>query len=185
MSLAMVLGLSTFLNVSASDHDDGEMDLKGRALNLTDLYVFREDWQDSSASSNNLIFIMNTNPRSLARQQYFFSTQAVYDIHISRAGTNKDTTGTTNEDVILRFQFGPPNASNVQSITMTTFVDGFGTLATGTATTTPLGSAPTNNTLTVGASTFTVFAGLRADPFYFDVQSFFKWRAAIGRSTSG
>lgn len=52
-----------------SDHDDGEVDTKGRNLNLTDLFVFREIDQNSQASSGDLVLIMNTNPRSLARQQ--------------------------------------------------------------------------------------------------------------------
>ncbi|MEX0766486.1 MAG: DUF4331 family protein, partial [bacterium] len=55
----------------ASDHDDGEMDLKGRALNITDLYAFRERDQNSAAADGDLVFIMNVNPRSLARQQYY------------------------------------------------------------------------------------------------------------------
>ncbi len=169
----------------ASDHDDGEFDGKGRNLSLTDLFVFREDnFEGGGGSANNLVMIMNSNPRSLPKQQYFFSTQAVYDFHISRAGTNNDTTGTTNDDVILRFQFEAPDASNVQNIKMTTIVDGVPTLASGTATTTALGAAPVNNTLTVNGNTFTVFAGLRADPFYFDVQSFFKWRANVASASN-
>ena len=180
-TLAAVGGLSA----RASDHDDGEVDGKGRNLNLTDLYVFREDsFEGGGGAAGNLVMVMNSNPRSLPQQQYYFSTQAVYDFHVSRAGTNNDSTGTTNDNVILRFQFGAPNASKIQTITMTTIVDGVATGATGTAMTTPLGATPTNNTLSIGANTFTVFAGLRADPFYFDVQSFFKWRANVAASTN-
>ena len=72
-------GILTATNfVNASDHDDGEVDTKGRNLNLTDLYVFREKDQNPQASANDLVLVMNTNPRSLARQQYFFSTRARY-----------------------------------------------------------------------------------------------------------
>ena len=70
-------GLSFFWQAEASDHDDGENDNKARALNITDVYAFREDWQTGNAGdSGNLIVIMNTNPRSMARQQYYFSTNA-------------------------------------------------------------------------------------------------------------
>lgn len=183
--LLPVLAILGGLSVRASDHDDGEYDGKGRNLNLTDLYVFREDnFEGGGGAASNLVMIMNSNPRSIPKQQYFFSTQAVYDFHVSRAGTNNDTTGTTNDDVILRFQFGAPSATNIQSITMTTIVNGVSTVATGSATTTALGVAPVTNTLTVGSSTFTVFAGLRADPFYFDVQQFFKWRANVAASAN-
>ena len=184
-----LIAVSTYVSTvaRASDHDDGEYDGKGRNLNLTDLYVFKEsNFETAGLDATQLVLIMNSNPRSLPRQQYFFSTTAVYDFHISRVGVSSptviDTAGTTNDNVILRFQFGAPNSSNVQSITMTTIVDGVSTVATGTALTTSLanGGSPTNNTLMVGSNSFSVFAGLRADPFYFDVQSFFKWRANIG-----
>ncbi|HEY9639035.1 MAG TPA: DUF4331 family protein, partial [Coleofasciculaceae cyanobacterium] len=65
--------------IRASDHDDGDIDVRSRALSLTDLYAFREVDQNPSAKSDDLIFVMNTNPRSVARQQYFFSNQAQYD----------------------------------------------------------------------------------------------------------
>ena len=72
---AVVLGVSLTLGgmagyTNASDHDDGEVDTKGRNLNLTDLYVFRDGDQNPQGSKDNLVFIMNTNPRSVARQQY-------------------------------------------------------------------------------------------------------------------
>lgn len=60
-------------SIKASDHDDGEVELKGRNLNLTDLYVFRDKDQNSAANDDDLVLIMNTNPRSLARQQYFLA----------------------------------------------------------------------------------------------------------------
>jgi len=90
----------------SSDHDDGETDIKGRNLNLTDLYVFREgDQTGSDGDNSNLILIMNTNPRSVARQQYYFSTQARYEFHITRL-SDKNAAVTGSDDVILRFK--PP-----------------------------------------------------------------------------
>ena len=53
----------------ASDHDDGEVDGKGRNLNLTDLYAFREKDQNQGAADGDLVLVMNSNPRSIARQQ--------------------------------------------------------------------------------------------------------------------
>jgi len=180
-----ILGLC--LPAHASDHDDGEYDGKGRNLNLTDFFAFREDnFEGGGGAATNMVFIMNSNPRSLPQQQYFFSTQAVYDFHVSRAGTNNDTEGTTNDNVVLRFQFGAPNGSNVQDATLTTIVDGTSTTASGTAPTTPIATAatPTITTLTIGSTDFSVYAGLRGDPFYFDVQSFFKWRANVAAGTN-
>ncbi|HVI86551.1 MAG TPA: DUF4331 domain-containing protein, partial [bacterium] len=46
----------------ASNHDDGELDLKGRALHTTDFFVFREQDQNGGAAAGDLVFIMNVNP---------------------------------------------------------------------------------------------------------------------------
>ena len=67
----------------ASDHDDGDVDVRSRALSLTDLYAFREIDQNPSAKADDLILVMNTNPRSVARQQYFFSNEARYEFRFS------------------------------------------------------------------------------------------------------
>lgn len=184
-SLAVVVSLGgTWLFVQASDHDDGEIDLKGRALNLTDLYVFREDWQSGNAAHNgNLIFVMNTNPRSMARQQYYFSDKARYEFHVTRIA-NRDTAPTGSEDVILRLEFGAPNASNEQEVTLTVIKDGETIVVnersdTGTPIlTTPLAgaAAPVVNPLSVDGSALSLFAGLREDPFFFDVTSYFRIR---------
>ncbi|MGQ0568104.1 MAG: hypothetical protein ACT4P5_01030, partial [Armatimonadota bacterium] len=70
--ISLVLALAVLVSpglLVASDHDDGETDLKGRALNLTDLYVFREIDQLSAqmrpaggVPAGDLVFVMNTNP---------------------------------------------------------------------------------------------------------------------------
>ena len=73
VAVALLAGAIGWVGVRASDHDDGETDKKSRSLNLTDLYVFRENDQDSGAAAGNLVFIMGTNPRSVARQQYYFA----------------------------------------------------------------------------------------------------------------
>ena len=51
--LALISVGGTF-KVSASDHDDGENDMKARSLNLTDLYVFREIDQNPTRAPTTL-----------------------------------------------------------------------------------------------------------------------------------
>jgi Domain of unknown function (DUF4331) len=172
LGLTAIATTATF--VQASDHDDGESDIKARSLNLTDLYVFREADQNPSASADNLVFIMNTNPRSLARQQYFFSTKARYEFMVSRVA-DKDAIPTGTPDVTLRFQFSAPNASNQQPYKLT-IIEGRNS-NTIEGLTTALKDQPAVNTATVGNSTLKVFAGLREDPFFFDVEQFFRVRA--------
>jgi Domain of unknown function (DUF4331) len=158
----------------ASDHDDGEVDTKGRNLNLTDLYVFREGDQNPSASKEDLVFVMNTNPRSVARQQYFFSNRARYEFKVSRVNDNNANV-TGKPDVILSFEFGAPGQDQSQPIKITAIRDG--RIETTTAKTTPLGQQANVQQATLGGSPLSVFAGLREDPFFFDVEQFFRVRA--------
>src|SRR5712692_6919710 len=167
----------------ASDHDDGETDTKGRNVNLTDLYAFREGDQTGNAAQNsNLILVMNTNPRSVARQQYYFSARARYEFRIERAASNTaapTAAGLAKPDIILRFEFSEP-VGNQQSINVTAIRDGVKMVSPG-ALTTPLTAAdtPVVNSVSLGGSTLDVFAGLREDPFFFDVEQFFRVRAGF------
>lgn len=188
LSLA-ALSVATVINpptLQASDHDDGDIDVRSRALSLTDLYVFREQDLNPAARENDLILVMNTNPRSLARQQYFFSTEARYEFKISRANNN-NAVPTGNPDLTLRFTFSnPQGAVRRQQMTMTV-VDSRGTATVNKTVngkqllTTPLATAatPTLNQVAVRGSNLSVFAGLREDPFYFDVEQFFRVRAGL------
>jgi len=181
--------------VKASDHDDGETNIKARNLNLTDLYAFREDWQTGNAADNgNMVFIMNTNPRSLPRQQYFFNTNAVYSFFVSRRAASIDPV-TGVPDLAFDFNFGTPNAGGQQAITLNIrrFTNGVDTgeketvNAGSTTAAVPLlgaGSpAPVNNPVATAGGALTVFAGLREDPFFFDVDSYFRTRAALASSS--
>ncbi|MEO0533421.1 MAG: DUF4331 domain-containing protein [Cyanobacteria bacterium P01_A01_bin.123] len=174
LGAALMLGGTAYF-LQASDHDDGEVDTKGRNLNLTDLYVFRESDQNPHASSDDLVLIMNTNPRSLARQQYYFSTNARYEFHIARMA-DKDAAATGQADMTLRFEFSPPNDNQEQQMTVTAIQDGHP--ETATAITTPITDHSANvSQVALGDTPLTIFAGLREDPFFFDVEQFFRVRA--------
>jgi hypothetical protein len=193
------------LSVKASDHDDGELDAKGRANNLTDVFVFREGDQTGNAADNaNLIMIMTVNPRSIARQQYFFSQRAHYEFHIAGA-QNSNSSPTGVENAVLRFAFAAPDSNSQQAIT-TTIVPYSGgqaneaadvTLGSAETTAAPPGlgmanfsaqdgtraDSPLNNTIAVNAGgqsgNLTLFAGPREDQFFFDVEQFFRVRAGL------
>jgi hypothetical protein len=184
----LAFGMSQSAPVGASDHDDGETNIKSRNLNLTDLFVFREDWQTGvAADASNLIFIMNTNPRSLPRQQYFFNTLARYNFHVSRRA-NRDSDVTGVEDIRFEFKFSAPT-ENRQDIALDVirFTGGQETsretLSGGQTTAAPPllagNPAPVVNQVPTSAGTLSVFAGLREDPFFFDVDAFFRTRAAV------
>ena len=184
IELALIVVLTPGI-IAASDHDDGEVDIKGRTVNLTDLYVYREKDQNSSAADGDLVLTMNSNPRSVARSQYYFSTTALYEFHITQVG-DVNSTPTGRSDVILRFAFSPPNNKGMQAVAITVVRGGSETTTKttvngGLIATTPLNSNAVLNTVPVGGSNLTVFAGLREDPFFLDVEQFFRVRAgALG-----
>jgi Domain of unknown function (DUF4331) len=181
ISLGILVGATSLPRyLMASDHDDGEVDTKGRNLNLTDLYAFRDKDQNPNAAEGDLVLVMNTNPRSVARQQYYFSTNARYEFKLTRVA-DKEATPTGAEDITLRFEFAPPTDRNQQQIKFTVIKDGKETSATNLRTT-PLNSEkPIVNQLGADGSRIAVFAGLREDPFFFDVEQFFRVRAgALG-----
>ncbi len=188
IGLALVILVSPGLLV-ASDHDDGETDTKGRNVNLTDLYVFREIDQnpDAGVPEGDLVFVMNTNPRSVARQQYYFSANARYEFHVTRVG-HKDDPATGKKEITLRFEFSTPFAGGQQKIKVTLIQDGkehgkgLGrdhTVAGDFIRTTPINSAPILNQVDLKGHKITVFAGLREDPFFFDVEQFFRVRGFV------
>lgn len=168
----------------ASDHDDGETDTKGRNVNITDVYAFREGDQNSAATPNDLILIMNVNPRSVARQQYYFSTTAQYEIKIERAtdvNAAPTAAGLGTPDVALRFTFGAPDGMNRQPVMLTPVLNGVAGASLAAGSTTALNDAPIVTTVSTSSTTLSVFAGLRQDPFFFDVEQFFRVRAgALG-----
>ena len=127
MKLLMLFFVLLSLNHGlASDHDDGEIDLKGRALNITDVFAFREDWQTgNSGDSGNMILIMNVNPRSLPGQNYYFSTKTRYNIHLTRNSTSeKSIRPSGRQDIVFRVYFDNPTGSKNQNFRVDAEVDG-------------------------------------------------------------
>jgi Domain of unknown function (DUF4331) len=168
--------------VYASDHDDGETDLKARALNLSDHFAFK-----SPGDPTKLSLIMYFNPRSLPGKQYTLSTKARYEFHVSKVAT-RTTAPTAKDDFLFRFEAGAADATGVQPITLTVFKDGQ-MLGTNAGMTTNIGNSKagtiTTNTGTVGGIDVKYFIGPRADSFYFDVVRFFQVRAFLAQRFFG
>ena len=162
--------------VYATDHDDGETDLKARALNLSDHFAFK-----SPADPTKLSLIMYFNPRSLPGKQYTLSTKARYELHVSRVAA-RTTTPTNKDDLLFRFEAGAPNAAGIQQVTLTVIKDGV-ELGKTTGATTTIGASKagniTSNTATVGGIDVRYFIGPRADSFAFDVVRFFQVRSFL------
>jgi hypothetical protein len=188
----LALSATGWYAANASDHDDGVSDLKSQDVNLTDLYVFREDSQTGSAAdSDKLVFIMNSNPRSLPGEQYFFSTQANYTFHVTQVlSANTAAAPTGEDDLDLQFTFAAPDSAGHQAITYTLIQGTVAnpSIAAGTTSTIAeaqacatgtCGGTAAGQTFADGTDTLKVSAGLWEDPFFFDVESFFRLRQAL------
>jgi len=178
LTAAAVCG-TTFMAL-ASDHDDGETDIKARALNLTDHYAFK--------SGNDLSLVTYVSPRSLPGRQYYLSTNARYEQHITKVGAKTDAP-TGKDDYVVRVEAGAPNASGVQPITLTLIKDG-AVVGTHTGSSTGFAASQANtvtvNTANIGGVDIKYFVGMRADSFTFDVQRFFQVRSFLaGRFFGG
>jgi hypothetical protein len=157
----------------ASDHDDGETDIKARALNLSDHFAFK-----SPGDATKLSLIMYFNPRSLPGKQYLLSTNARYELHVSKAAT-RTSAPTNTSDFKFSFQAGAAAANGVQPITLTTYKDG-AMVGTHTGMTTAIAPSRagtiTENNGNTGGIDVRYFVGPRADSFNFDVVRFFQVR---------
>ena len=161
LALAAMTGTAYHL-VEASDHDDGDIDLKGRALNLTDHYAFK--------TGTDLSLIMYVNPRSLPGRQYYLSENARYEFHVTKVNARADATNTT-ENFIFRVEAGAPTAAGTQPLTLTVLSGGTTVVGTATGTSTAFNASKANtvttNTATVGTFTgLKFFVGQRADGFH-------------------
>ena len=165
----------------ASDHDDGETDLKARALNLSDHFAFK-----SPADPTQLSLIMYFNPRSLPGKQYTLSTRARYELHVTRVA-DRTGTPTSKDDFVFRFEAGPADGNGVQPITLTVLKDGSAVGTHAGMTTSIVASKAsatdptklTTNIGKVGGIDVKYFIGPRADSFTFDVVRFFQVRAFL------
>jgi hypothetical protein len=183
----------------ASDHDDGISRMKTRNRNLTDLYVFREDNQTgNTADKGNLIVIMNSDPRAPGGRQEYFDPASTYDFHFSKiSSADKNTRPVGSDDMDLQFKFAAPDSTGHQKVTTTLFKRAANAAAQPAGDVlTPENQFPITTTLAeskaneptfnrfraADGSVLSVFAGLREDPFFFDVDQFMKVRAgALGK----
>lgn len=178
VAIASAIGAGAYFKQSeASDHDDGERDIKSRALNLTDHFAFK--------SGDDLVLIMYVNPRSLPGRQYTLSTNARYEFHVTKVAS-RTAKPVPQNDYVFRFEAKDPDAAGVQDITLTVFKDGSrsGAPVIGKSTSFLASKANEAANLTVntgdaGGIGVKWFVGMRADSFYFDVNRFFQVRAFL------
>ncbi|WP_373526960.1 DUF4331 domain-containing protein [Nostoc sp.] len=142
----------------ASDHQDTTfLANKLTAADLTDLFVF-----ESPADPNNAVLVMDFDPLIASGIARPFDPNVLYQFKI-------DNTGDNIEDVVLQFKV---NGTGSQTVTL--YGPGSPTkVGTESALLTVNSTGQLGQTLTT-SNGIKFFVGTRKDPFFFDLEQFFK-----------
>jgi hypothetical protein len=153
--LMLIFGLRA-IPTQAADHLDAPLvDTDGR-IDITDVYAFTH--------GSNTVLIMNVDPLAGVLSPNSFRSDALYEFRI-------DNTGDAIPDVIYRLHFSGPNSNGQQNVVLK--------MATGAQVQSGNGGAAvangmTNTTVSVAGGGM-LFAGVRDDPFFFDLAAFKKF----------
>lgn len=127
-------------------------------VDITDIYAFQKPG-DATKS----ILIMNVNPLTLASE---FNADAVYELKV-------DTDGDALANVAFRITFSANSGGNqTATVRLASGSQAVGRSGTGTVI---IGGAPVSFGATPQVTTqgpYTFFAGIRSDPFFFDLLGF-------------
>jgi len=125
-------------------------------LDITDLYAFQKPDDQADQEGGKSILILNVNPLTLATE---FENDAVYQLNV-------DTDGDALADRRFDITFSPKTSAG-----QTASVD----LVVGSTRTTIVSGAPVSfgsNPIVTIRGPYKFFAGLRSDPFFFDLLGF-------------
>jgi hypothetical protein len=151
-AMAVLTAGAAPLLVGAADHLDSPNAKANHALDITDIYAFDGD------NSGNTVLVVDVNPLAGVVSGTEFATDAAYNINIDR-------TGDAVADDVYTVTFGANAPGPKQSLTL---ARNGTTILTGKT-----GSANNGG----GAK---VFAGIKDDPFFFDLAGFLRWRDPDG-----
>jgi len=157
LAVTLIAGAGT---TSAADHGDAPLAKANHALDIADVYVF-------GGQNGRVVLAMTVNPLTMPGDTPTFDTAGLYQFKVD---TNDDAV----PDVSYNITFGTPDGDGSQTVTVRRaegpqadeLSDGGADVVTGS--TTPKPGAPA-----IGqAGSSRVFAGLRDDPFFFDLNAF-------------
>ena len=162
LALLASTGFASLATVGGADHKDSPSVSDTPAVDNTDLYAFR-----SPANNDNLVIVAGFNPLTAPSDnaRTNFDPQMQMQIEVDRTGDPAPEATAT-----LRFTENP----------LTLVVEGLGPAIS--APVTPPGQA---NPIITEAGGVKVFAGLREDPFFFDLQGFMMFASNPQAPVSG
>ena len=162
MMLISVVLISVSWSIKASDHADTAENFNRIGADMTDVFIF-----PSPENDDNVVLVMDVHGLIPAGQGASFDPGVLYQFKI-------DTTGDNVEDLVIQAKFFGSGAGQQVAIagpmkpltTGTTAIYGRRLPVLGTINA-PFQPDP------VGLPGMKVFAGLRADPFFFDVEQLY------------
>lgn len=156
--VVLTIGAAPFLT-SAADHLDSPITKANHALDITDIYAF------DGANSNNSVLVMDVAPLVGVISGTRFSTSGSYKF-------NLDTSGDFVADTVYTVTFGPPAGRDPnQTVKLRRGSQVIAAGVTGSTILIPGGGK--------------LFAGLRDDPFFFDLAGYNKFKDSGYSDTSG
>jgi Domain of unknown function (DUF4331) len=146
----------------ASDHQDNPLVELNPAMDMTDVYAF------PGSSPDRIVLVMNSWAFITPSQAptTTFDPNLLYQFKI-------DNTGDAKEDRVIQVVFKGTGASQTVEVRGPLAPPVIGAMNNTVSTSTPVVSGPINQTL--GSPTSVqVFAGVREDPFFIDLEQFFR-----------
>lgn len=161
---ALVIGSSATSapRVGAADHLDAPTVKHDGRIDINDIYVFQ------GQNAANTALVMTVNPAAGLLSRTTFRPGALYEFKI-------DTGSDAIENTALRVKFGGVRADGSQQLTV---LKATGSMATGGAGGTAIGSGSTNHVISL-AGGGRAWAGLADDPFFFDLARFQQFKATL------
>src|SRR5581483_2016996 len=156
LALAVVAGAAP---ASAADHGDAPLTKANHAEDIADVYAFND--------GPNVAFAVTVNPLSMPGVAPTFDAAGLYQIKI-------DNNGDAVADVTYNVTFGAPASDGTQNVTVlkATGAAADGTSNGGTQLIAGKTTAATADPVVNTKGSVKLFAGLRDDPFFFDLNAF-------------
>jgi hypothetical protein len=146
----------------ASDHQDNPLVELNPTMDMTDVYAF------PGSSPDRVVLVMNSYPFLTPAQTpgASFDPNLLYQFKI-------DNTGDAKEDRVIQVTFSGTGAAQTVQVRGPVAPPVAGAMNNQVASTDPVVSGAVNTVLN-GANGMQVFAGPREDPFFLDLETFFR-----------
>ena len=164
-ALTLVVG-SAALRVGASDHLDAPTVRADGRIDINDLYVFQSGPNQSGSQT---VLAITVDPAAGILSPTSFRAGAVYQFNIS-------TNGDTIPEIAYRIKFGGVRPNGTQAMTVLR-ADGQGNPVSG-AGGRSVGTGSSYQTISLAGGGL-AWAGLRDDPFFFDLNAFKHFKATL------